>query len=382
MKRPLEMALFFLLALSAPAAAESYYFLPQIASGGGWITELYFTNQGTTEVSGIKINFYDNAGSALSVDSDFGAGTNYVFDLDKGASRVISLTPPSMMVVGYAKIQYPANSFVRAGEIYRYKPQETVLTEIGISQQMLFTNYTFPVKIDSSKNLNTGIALVNPSDLNTAQTVVMTLIKPDGSVEATAVKSLSNGQHMAEFLSQTLFPGQESFTGSISISCPVGVAVLALRQDNDTYGSISSDFGPVLGPFLLSGTAVNEVEPNDDTSKAQTISGSTIISGVIGSSQDVDIYAFTGKQGDVVSLVCEAKSINSAASMDPMVRIYRMSGGELVRIALNYDNGLSGTGDSFLQMALPADDQYYIVVNNYYSSYGSDYIYRLHIKLQ
>jgi hypothetical protein len=68
--------------------------------------------------------------------------------------------------------------------------------------------------------------------------------------------------------------------------------------------------------------------------------------------------------------------------MDPMIRIYRASGSEIVRIALNYDNGLKGTGDSFLQMALPADDQYYIVVNNYYTDYGSDYIYRLHVKLQ
>jgi hypothetical protein len=381
MKKPLEMALLILVALSAPAAADSYYFFPQIASGGGWTTELYFTNQGTAAVPGIKISFYDSAGSPLSVDSNLGTGTNYVFDLDKGASQVISTTPSSTTVVGYAKVAYPSNAYVRAGEIYRYKPGATVLTEVGVSQQILFNNYTFPVKIDLSKNLNTGIAVVNPADLNTAQSIVMTLIKPDGTVQATAVKSLSNGQHIAEFLPQTLFPDLDNFTGSISISSPLGVALLALRQDGEAYGSISTDFGPVLGPFLLSGTAVNEAEPNDDTSKAQALSGTTVISGVIGSASDVDVYSFTGRQGDVVSVVCEAKSINSASSMDPMIRIYKIFDTELVRLALNYDSGLNGTGDSFLRMALPADAQYFIVVNNLYSSYGSDYIYKLHVKL-
>jgi hypothetical protein len=381
MKRPLEMTLLFLLVLSAPAVAQSYWYFPQIASGGGWFTEIYFTNQGTAAVSGIKINFYDNAGSALSVDSNLGTATNYVFDLDKGASQVISLTPSSTTVVGYAKVTYPANSFVRAGEIYRYKPDKAVLTEVGISQQQLFNNYTFPVKIDSSKKLNTGIALVNPSDLSTAQTVIMTLIASDGHLQASAVKPLSNGQHTAEFLPQSLFPGLDNFTGSISISCPIGVVLLALRQDDDAYGSISTDFGPVLSPFLLSGSAVAEVEPNDDTSHAQVLSGSTIISGSIGSYQDMDLYGFEGKEGDILSVVCEAKSINSTDYMDPVIRIYRIYDNALVRIAMNSDNGLYDTGDAFLQMVLPVDDTYYVVVNNRFGNYGSDYLYRLHVKL-
>jgi hypothetical protein len=383
MKRPLEIVLLFLMALSAPVAAQSYQYFPQIASGGGWFTELYFTNQGTAAVSGIEVRFYDNAGAELSVDSNLGTGIDYVFDLDKGASLVISLIPSSSTVVGYAEVVYPDDSYVRAGEVYRYKPEETVLTEVGVSQQMFFNNFTIPVKIDTSQNLNTGIALVNPFYFNAAQTVVMTLVASDGHVEATTTKSLSKGQHIAEFLTESLFPGLESFTGSLSISCPFGMAVLALRQDSDTYGSISTDFGPVLGPFLLSGEAVNEVEPNDTIDKAQAISGSTIISGSIGSAQDFDIFSFTGKQGDVVSIVCEAQSIGSAVYMDPMLRIYRTYGDpeELVRIGVNYDSGLSGTGDCFLQMVLPEDDEYYIVANNYYSNYGSDYTYKLHIKL-
>jgi hypothetical protein len=380
MKRPLEMALLFFMALSASAAAESYFFFPHIASGGGWITELYFTNQGTAAVSGIKVNFYDNAGAAQSVDTNIGSGTSCIFGLDKGANLVIGINPSSTVVVGYAEVVYPASSYVRAGEIYRYKPGETVLTEVGISQQKLFNNFSFPVKVDSSKHLNTAIALTNPSDINSAQTVVMTLIKPDGSVQASAVKSLSNGQHFSEYLPQSLFPGLDNFTGSISVSCPLGVALLALRQDNEAFGSISTDYGPILGPFMLSSTAVNEVEPNDSFAQAQVISGSTIISGSIGVSQDTDVYSFAGKQGDVVSVVCEAKSIGSAASMDPVLGIFRAYNTQSV-LALNLDSGLSGTGDCFLQMMLPADDTYYIVIQNSYTNYGSDYLYKLHIRL-
>jgi hypothetical protein len=389
MRKSLMMVLLFLIALSAPAFAQSHWFFPQIAIGGGWSTDLYFTNQGTAAVAGIKISFYDDAGLALSIDSNLGPGTSYIFDLASGASRVIRITPSSTAVAGYAEVIYPANTFVRASEVYRYKPEGTVLAEVGVSQRGLFNNYSFPIEISSSKHLNTAIGLVNPSIpsvLDTAQTVVMTLIDSDGHVKGTATKVVEKGKHIAEYLNQNLFPDLDNFTGSISISCPFGVVLMALRQDNEAFGGISTDFGPVLGPFLLSGTAINEIEPNDDTARAQAITGSTIISGGIGVSQDFDFYAFVGKKGDIVSVVCEAQSIGSPIYMNPILGIYNLvknDKGEfqLQLIGLNTDNGLTGSSDCFLQMALPANDKYYIVVYNYYTASGLDYLYRLHITL-
>jgi hypothetical protein len=378
MKRPLKMTLLFLIALSAPALAQSHMFFPQIASGGGWSTDLYFTNQATVAVSGIKIGFYDDAGAAMILDSNLGTGSSYVFDLAKGGSQAIRIAPSSVARVGYAEVTYPSNAFVRANEVYRFKPEGTVLAEVGVSQRAVSNNFSFPVEINLSKNLNTAIGLVNPPEVDAVQVVVLNLIDLNGQVQATATKLLEKGQHFAEYLPQTLFPNQDNFTGSISVSSPIGVALMALRQDNETFGGISSDFGPILGPFMTNGYIVNEIEPNDEPSQAQAISGTVRIAGNIRSSDDADLYTFTGIQGEIVSVLCEAQSIGSPSSMDPVVMIYNS---KLELIAINDDSGLSGTGDCFLQIALPAYGKYYIVVENYYANSGPDYLYQLHIKL-
>jgi hypothetical protein len=129
---------------------------------------------------------------------------------------------------------------------------------------------------------------------------------------------------------------------------------------------------------MLGSTPQSEREPNDALARAQGITGSTVISGTIGSATDIDLYSFTGKKGDIVSALCEADSIGSADYMDSVIYIINSAGNV---IAYNDQNGLSGTNDSFLQMALPAGGIYYIGVENYYSNGGASYIYKLHIKL-
>jgi hypothetical protein len=380
MRRLMGMILLSLIASSVPAVAQSYYYFPHIASGGGWITELYFTNQGTSSVQGIQINFYDNAGASLSVNSNLGSGAStYSLNLDMSASQVIRITPPSVAVSGYAEIIYPSGTNVTATEVYRYKPEGTVLAEVGVSQQKgVGNNYSIPVEVSSSNKLNTAIGLTNPAVVDEAQTVVLTLIKSNGQVQATAAKLLGKGQHFAEYLADSLFPGLDNFTGSLSISCPWGVSALALRQDNEAFGAVATTYGPVLGPFILNSASQNEREPNDTLSSVQAISGSAVVSGTIGIAGDTDLFSFTGKKGDIVSVLCEADSIHSSSSMDSVVYIVNGAG---ATIAYNDQNGLSHSNDSFLQMVLPADGVYYVGVENYYSSGGSAYIYKLHIKL-
>jgi hypothetical protein len=380
MRRLMGLILLSLIASSVPVIAQSYYFFPHIASGGGWITEFHFTNQGTLPASGIQISFHDNDGVSLTVDCNLGLGASaYFFSLDKGASQTVRITPPSAAVSGYAEVIYPSGSKVSATEVYRYKPEGTVLAEVGVSQQQGVDNtYSIPVEVSSSNKLNTAIGLTNPAIVDHAQTVVLTLIKSDGQAQATATKLLGKGQHSADYLS-TFFPGLDNFTGSLNISCPWGISVLALRQDNEAFGAIATNYGPVLGPFMLNSSPQNEREPNDTLTSAQIISGSAIISGTIGIANDTDLYSFTGKKGDIVSVLCEADSIGSSSNMDSVIYIVNSAGDT---IAYNDQNGLYHTNDSFLQMALPADGVYSIGVENYYSSYGgSSYVYKLHIKL-
>ena len=65
--------------------------------------------------------------------------------------------------------------------------------------------------------------------------------------------------------------------------------MVALRQDKQAFGAISTDPGPILAPFVVKKAAISEVEPNDNLSQAQSLSGSTLISGTIGAANDFDI---------------------------------------------------------------------------------------------
>ena len=87
---------------------------------------------------------------------------------------------------------------------------------------------------------------------------------------------------------------------------------------------------------------------------------------------------------DVVTVICDAQLAGSW--LDSVVDIYRDAGGALEWIGENDQNGLAPelypVNDSFLQMELPADDTYYIVVSDYYGDGDAvNYFYTLHVNL-
>jgi hypothetical protein len=391
MRRSLKMVppvLLFLIVVCASAFAQRYTLFPQLASGGGWTSELYFANQGISAVTGIQVAFYDSNGSSLTVESNIGTAAGFSFDLAMGATQILRIAPHSTPVSGYAVITYPSvSSPVRATEVFRYAPGDIVLAEVGIVQQEIGSHFSFPVVIDSSARINTAVALANPAVFNAGvQTIILNLIRPDGSIQATATKALQPGEQFAGYLNEErsgLFPELSDFSGTLSVSSPLGVGVAALRQDADAFGGIATDGGPMLGPFVLSGAAIlYPSEPNDTFAQAQTISGSKIVSGAIGTMGDADIYKFTGQSGNRISVLCAAQSIGS--SLDSVLEIY--SSRDLnAPIAYNDQNGLDPQGypsnDSFIQMVLPETGTYYIVVYDFWGGGGSSYTYNLHAKL-
>jgi hypothetical protein len=382
MKKP-QIVLLLLGVFAAPAFAQRFTVFPEFLSGGEWTTEVFFANQGLSEVPGITVSFYDQAGAPLSVESNLGVGADFVFSLNPGSTQVIKVTPTDTLEVGYILVRYPSNgSPVRATEIFRDEQGGTVLAEVSVSQQEYGDHFSFPVEIDSSKGIYTALALINPTAyIASAQTIIVNLIRPDGSIQANAMVPMQAGQHLAGYLDQAwLFPGLDNFTGSVSISSPFGVGVLALRQDRQAFGELSTNGGPILGPFALNGVAVQEKEPNDADAEATPINGSQIISGTIGAVGDLDFFKFTGKAGAIISVICNAQGMGSY--LDSVLEIYDSN---LKMIAQNDQNGLSPQGypinDSFIQMVLPADGTYYIVVTDYYGNGGPNFTYTLHVKL-
>jgi lysophospholipase L1-like esterase len=385
MKRIFGTLILLVCGFSTPAFSQRYTLFPEFFTGDGWVCEIFFTNQGIGGVSGIEISFYDTNGLPASVDSNLGHADSYIFDVAAGATQVIRVNPEAAYVEGYAVITYPSNrSPIRATLVFRYvDAQGNVTVEAGVPQQEFGHHYSFPVEMNSSAGVHTALAVMNPKvDFSADQVMLFNLIGTDGSLQETARMLLGPGEHFAGYLDdERLFPGLDDFIGSISISSPFGMGILALRQDENAFGAISTDGGPILGPFALSGTAIGEQEPNNTFIQAQSISGSTLIAGTIETLGDTDFFKFIGQEHDVVSVICNTQQ--SGSGLDSFLEI-RNSTFDL--IAENNQNGLSPglypVDNSFIQVELPANDTYYIVVSDYWADGSPDYHYILHAKLE
>jgi hypothetical protein len=378
------MLTLLLCVLSAPAFAQRYTLFPEIVSGNGWSCELYFTNQDIVAVEDIEVGFFDKTGTPVQLETNMGDLTSVMFSLAPGATQVVRIASSGDYVEGYAAVSYPSNgSPVRATEVYRFESAGTVSVEVGVPQQEYGDHFSYPVEMNSSEGVLTTVVLVNPEVyISTEQTIILTLISANGSVHATKKITLQPGEHFAGYLQEgSLFPGLDNFTGSLSISSPWGVGVLALRQDKQAFGAISTDGGPVMGPFALAGLSSAEQEPNDSDLEAQLVVGSAKITGTIGVADDLDSFKFMGQAGDVITVICDAQLDGSW--LDSIVEVYD---GSLELIAQNDQNGLAPelypVNDSFIRIELPADDTYYIVVRDYYGDAGGpEYYYTLHINL-
>ena len=386
MQRIAGMIVLFFGLFAAPTFAQRFVVFPQFASGQGWTSDLYFTNQGLSDVFDITIRFYDNSGEAQAVPTSLGTGSSFLIDLAAGATQTIQLTSSVSFLEGYIVVEYPsAVNPIRATEVYRYEQGGVVQVEVGVPQQEFANHFSFPVEINSSEGIRTAIALVNPAEYNpgspVSQTVILNLIGTNGTIQSTVKVPLPSGQHLADYLDETgFFEDLDNFVGSLSISSPLGIGVLALRQDNQAFGAIATDYGPILAPFALSSVVTPLPEPNDTPAQAPSIVNSIVLSGYMSSSSDVDSVSYMGSSGEVISIICRTTGIGS--HMDPVLQVYDSA---LNLIAENDDNGLSPalrpSSESFIEMELPADDTYYFVVYDYYGNYGPDINYILHVKL-
>jgi hypothetical protein len=264
----MKIVLLLLMLSALPAYAQRRAFFPEFVTGEGWNSIFFFTNQGMTKVSGINLKYYDVNGSALSVQSTLGTGSDFSFDLNPGATQIIRITPPSVLTVGYVVITYPTNgTTVRATEVFRYESGGNVTVELGVPQQEQGDHFSFPVEVnrDIDKNISTAVAIACPAILNTeSQTLIVELIRTDGTIQATKKLVMQPGKQLARYLDEDeFFPGLDHFTGSVSISSPLGMSILALRQDLNAFGGIGTDGGPILGPFVVNSSLfLNEQEPN------------------------------------------------------------------------------------------------------------------------
>ena len=394
MKRVIGMVFLYLgIFVASTFGAERYAIFPQFASGIGWSSTLFFANQGVAEVSDIVVSFYKNNGDPLQVQSNLGTASSYTFSLALGATQRIQVVPSGSFQEGYVVVKYPwTGDPVRATEIFRYENNGTVEVEVGVPQQEQGDHFSFPVEINSAEGILTAVVLANPADFNPGnlitQTLVLNLIDTNGNINSTATVTLGPGEQGTYYLNQ-IFSGLGDFIGTLSVSSPMSAGVLAMRQDKQAFGGISTDGGPILGPFLASGNIYYEAEPNDSPTEGDIINfprpSSTIFAGTIGFDGDEDYYQFEGNAGDIISIICWRDESVNYNYLDPVLAVYRWMTDHYELVGFNDQNGLAPQlypmNDSFIQMRLPADDVYYIGVYDYWDYGDSNSAYWLDVKL-
>lgn len=117
---------------------------------------------------------------------------------------------------------------------------------------------------------------------------------------------------------------------------------------------------------------VLEQEPNSDVDQAQKVPLPVTVNGVINPNVDVDYFAFEGKKGQRVVVVCQAWSVDSR--LDPQVQIFSPEGRQLA-INRRYRDR-----EAVADAVLPNDGVYYVrLVEFTYQTGGPEHVYRLTI---
>ncbi len=217
-----------------PATSQNRLVFPQLANGavgqGAFYTVVILINQ-TEAPAFAHIRFYKSDGTPLPV-TVVGRGSGSEFNVTVGAagSTYLQTDGTGSLVVGYAVVTStgPVGGTAMFG--WRNGSGGTI-TEAGVGASASETEFCVPV-IYVRSITSTGIAMANPS----ASAVQLTVKLKDTSgktVEAATIDLAAGQQKPAYVHESTLFPSLatlDTFSGTLQITAPKGVAVTAVKQ--------------------------------------------------------------------------------------------------------------------------------------------------------
>jgi len=114
-----------------------------------------------------------------------------------------------------------------------------------------------------------------------------------------------------------------------------------------------------------------ESEPNQEPAQATAFSAPAAVHGIIGARGDADCFKFAAKKGQVFDVQVHARSLRSP--LDSLLAIRRADGGTIA------ENDDSGSPDSYLRFAVPADGECVLAVRDHRARGGPDFVYRVEI---
>jgi len=250
--------LFALLCAMASGQATSYV-LPQVEFGGGWYSQLYFTNPNSTPAS-FSIVFYTATGAALNVPSL--KGNSATINLPANGSASIEASSDGPMVEGWASFFLPTGVTgyaVLRNTVARHTWQEAVVpfTSAAATTASLVWD-------DTNPGAQTRVAMVNGGSAEAA--VAITVLDEKGNTLGTSSTRLNSHTQMVEALES--LKGLGGMTGrwgtATFVASSGNVSVLGLRFDALAFSSI-----PVMTNVLPDGPVTATVPANTLVINAQ-----------------------------------------------------------------------------------------------------------------
>lgn len=158
-------------------------------------------------------------------------------------------------------------------------------------------------------------------------------------------------------------PVANQFTVSIDANVPPGM-----------YEVRAQGLFGVSNPRTFSVGALpelNEQEANDSAEQAATVQIGQLINAQSNAAADVDFFKFSGRAGQRVIATCYAARIDSR--MKPALSLLDASGNRLAYSREELDD------DPLVDIALPADGEYFLKVHDFTYRGGNEYFYRLSV---
>jgi len=226
--------------------------LPQVADGGGYQTEWLLLNPSNAPLTG-KVTFRRSAGAAWPLEIQGVAGSEQPYSIPAhGLVRWTTAGSAADTTVGYCLLIPDAGQAAPAGgAVIRYVPGGGLQSETGLPFLPLSSSSGTYWEI--GPDLNTGIALVNPSDRE--QQISLQLYIRDGNEQVRQTQvAVAAGGHAAKFITE-LFSGLPSASrGYMRIGAGSPCGFLPLRMRTTSRGVIFSSL--LLGSLAGGGDRI------------------------------------------------------------------------------------------------------------------------------
>jgi len=229
-------ALILFLFTSLTLLGANQRILPHVVVGGGYETTVTITNLTPDAGQYTYIQFYDEAGAKWKVASELGSSSRFNFETGPRESVTVVFDSADKSVQsGWAMVVGEGPLLVAAD--YRFTDDFLPISKAAVLAARPDLHTIVPVAINLPAEMNTGLALVNPS----AMPADATLHLFDGQGQSVSVKTVpipNNGKFVAFLTDEALFPGLQELDGYLQVESMQPLAVMAMKLEHHLFTSL------------------------------------------------------------------------------------------------------------------------------------------------